>query len=345
MTASELRIFDIAKLEIIRNKGSKIYDPREADALDDAVTATYRGGNKFVPPIIVITRENAERITGETFTGEHVVWMGRQRTKYTEAAGGTHIEGKVVECGSVDEFNLRGVEENTHRRQMTLEEQIDRCRRFYESGITDIDRLCAAFVAKESTVRTWLRLAEVTGGPIAPEVKEAIKNGELSATTAGVITSNTTVEEQKAIMQEVAPAQVAALMNPEANKKGDAVNVTTNQKGETVAAPTHAAVTDAKNKVKNRPATPKSESKPKVTGAAIDRAIVRAKLDNVKVMRRLPGADAGALWLYEATLANLLGEAIPAVPDNVANRVFFETLAKTFAPAAPAAPATETAAA
>lgn len=313
-------------IELIVDPTSPIYDARVTREPDEYQLADFRERGQRTP-IELVTRENLAEF-GIYIKGDYTVLAGRGRVKACRAVGIPMMEAKVYQIDSLAAFLDGALRENTHRDEETLESMIQKARKLAELGAS-VEKMMGTFRKPQSTIASWLKLGDETGTVVAPEIREMIKAEEIDLGSANQLVS-LPVEQQKEAVQEIAKLQAEAVQTG-ATKKGAPVVLKENSKGDIVAKPSQDTVQEVKAKVQKK-AKPASV-KPNAAGtvAVVDAAMVKAKLANVALMRRLPNADASYIAGYEAALKSLLGEKVEA-PEGAAyaemHRILFPVKAE-----------------
>lgn len=323
LVARTIHLLDPKRIKLVTEKDSPIYDERVEEALSDATLAKWRLGDIYVPPVTVITPENAALIGYPIDPAEYdaLIWAGRQRVRYAVASDTALIEAHFRTAPDMDTYNMESVEENTHRLEMTFEQQVAKARRFYEAGITDVARLASCFNKAESTVKTWLNIAEKAEQ--VPALKAALDAGEMNVGLANQIANEPTpVVEQ--VMQEVVKVQMAALQKAAETGKTEGrvstpvgnATIETNDKGEKIAVPSQDTVQGIKAKVKGKkaPESIKKEAERKAP-VALDAALVGSHKARIAMLRRLPGHSPDFIAGAEALAALLTGSSYELPAD------------------------------
>jgi hypothetical protein len=330
IVARTISLLDPRRIKFVTEKDHPLYDERIEEPLAAATLAKYRLGDAYVPPVVVISPENAELLGYplDRALYDALIWQGRQRTRYSIEANVELIEAFFREAKSIEDYNLKSVEENTHRLEMTFDQQVAKARRFYAAGITDIAALASCFNKAESTVRTWLDVAEMAEK--VPAFKASLDSGELN-TGIGNQLAKETPEVVTEVMRELAKVQTAALTKAVEEGKTEGrvstpegnATLTKNAKGETVAVPSQDTVQQTKAKVKGKkaPESTKKEADRKVA-VPLDASLLgmhKAKLD--LLARMGDGQNYADLIAGASFLLALATNATPALADDASEAV------------------------
>ena len=327
IVARTISLLDPRRVAIVTDKAHVMYDERVEGEVNPYTLAKVRLGEAYLPPITVITPENAAELGYQIDPAQYdaLVWMGRQRRALAIAADLPLIEAFFEVAKSVEDYNLKSVEENTHRLEMTYQQRVDKAKRFHAAGITDLDKLAACFCHPVSTVETWLATARMAAQ--VPAVAAALEAGELNTGIANQLKSEP-VEVVEKVMEDVAKLQLAALAKAAETGKTEGrvstpegnATLETNDKGETAVIPSQDSIQKIKAKAKGKkaPESTKTEGERKAEGkAVIDPAMVGVIRSTFSRMRKLPG-HADLVTGAEMALARLMNEAY-ALPDDASD--------------------------
>ncbi|MDR2981238.1 MAG: ParB N-terminal domain-containing protein [Puniceicoccales bacterium] len=173
------------RLTLVTDKNHPLYDPRVEDEPSESMIANIAMHGVLEP---IIVRKNGEVIE---------VVAGRGRTKATlEANRRLAAEGKppllipaIVRGGSdADLFGVL-IAENEIRREDTMIHKGEKARKLLNMGYS-VQQIAVTFGVTRQAVEKWLEADE-----LPQQIKDAVKNGEISA-TAAVQMSGYSREEQ-----------------------------------------------------------------------------------------------------------------------------------------------------